>query len=64
MQDSFDEDRSVWKGDNLSTAHSEVTKAARWARQVGMNNVAPRLEYAARLIAEEINKTHKTEQAQ
>jgi hypothetical protein len=40
----------------LERAHWEVNNAAKWARQVGMNNVAPRLEFAARIIREEINK--------
>jgi hypothetical protein len=49
------EPEEIW---GLQRAKKEVTEAARWARQVGFHNIAPRLEFAARLIQEEINK-HK-----
>jgi len=45
--------REEW---NLSRAHKEVSDVATWARQVGFDNVAPRLEWAARLLKEELNK--------
>ena len=41
---------------NLDRAHREVSDAARWAQQVGCNNVAARLRYASRLIKEELNR--------
>jgi hypothetical protein len=41
--------------DRLGRAHYEITELAKWARQVGMNNVAPRLVWTARLIQEEMN---------
>ena len=40
----------------LADAHREILDAARWAKNAGFNNVAPRLFYAARLVKEEINK--------
>jgi hypothetical protein len=43
----------IW---GLGRAKKEVADAARWARQIGNHNIAPRLEFAARLIQEEINK--------
>lgn len=43
----------------LVQAHKEVSEAAIWARQTGHNRVAPRLEWAARLLKEEINKAMK-----
>lgn len=42
----------------LDHAHKEVAAAAQWAEQAGFNNVARRLVWAARLIKEELNKTH------
>jgi hypothetical protein len=42
----------------LPRAKREVQDAARWARQQGFLNIAPRLEWAARMIQEEINKTN------
>jgi hypothetical protein len=39
----------------LERAKKETSGAAKWARQSGFNNVAPRLEFAARLIQEAIN---------
>ena len=41
----------------LPRAKQEVRDAARWARQQGFLNVAPRLEWAAQIIQEEINNT-------
>jgi len=43
----------IW---GLERAKKEPTEAAKWARQCGFDNVAPRLEFASRLIQEEINK--------
>jgi hypothetical protein len=41
---------------HLVQAHAEVTTIGRWARQQRLTNFAPRLEWVARLIKEEINK--------
>lgn len=46
----------------LEDAHREVLDAARWAKGAGFQNVAPRLEWAARLIKEELNKRASTAQ--
>lgn len=43
----------------LEDAHREVLDAARWAKGAGFKNVAPRLEWAARLIKEELSKRAK-----
>jgi len=51
----------IW---GLERAKKEVSDAAKWARQGGLNNVAPRLEFAARLIQEEINSRFQKEQSQ
>jgi hypothetical protein len=40
----------------LKRAKKEIAEAAEWACHVGFHNVAPRLEFAARLIQEQINK--------
>jgi hypothetical protein len=45
--------KKIW---GLGRAKKEVAQIAKWARQQGFHNVAPRLEFAARLIQEELNK--------
>ena len=47
------------RASSLQQAKKEVSEASKWARQQGLANVAPRLEWAARLIQEEINMREK-----
>lgn len=48
-------DRGEW---NLTGAHKEVDAAAKWARNMGYVNLAPRLEWAAKLIKKELENGH------
>ncbi len=43
----------------LEDAHREILDAARWAKSASFKNVAARLEWAARLVKEKINKDGK-----